>query len=275
MDVLINGEARRTVSCQDRGLLYGDGLFETLLVVDGAPRRWRQHMQRLKEGCSRLGIGGVEEAKLRADAEALCTNKARAVLKIVITRGAGGRGYRPSAQSDPTRIVQIHPYPEYSSQYWSRGVKVRVCQHRLGANPALAGIKHLNRLEQVLARSEWDEPDVAEGLMLDSGENVVEGTMTNVFVVKNKRLYTPDLTSCGVKGIVRDGVIDIAENLGVSSAETELSLDDVRQADEIFLTNSLIGIWPVMQLERCTYGPGLITQQVAEKLAPWNNGWIS
>lgn len=142
----------------------------------------------------------------------------------------------------------------------------RICLTRLGQNTALAGIKHLNRLEQVLARREWGDPDIREGLLLDAEGNVVEGTMSNLFAIQGSTLVTPDLTRCGVAGIMRTVVLEQAAGLGLGVSVQPLPLAEVEQADELFLTNSLIGVWPVIGLGNCTWVMGAVTRQLQERL---------
>lgn len=254
---LINGVAATCIDAHDRGFHYGDGLFETFAVSNGEPAMWDMHMQRLLLGCQRLGFPAPDPTLLRSEALSLCAvpdAPARGVLKIIITRGGGGRGYRapsPSvvlATGGVTRMLALYPWPDYPAAFWSEGVAVRVCATRLGCNLALAGIKHLNRLEQVLARGEWDDASVAEGLMLDPQGNVIEGTMTNLFVVRDGRLLTPDVSQCGVAGVMRSGVLAGARVAGIPSAITAVTLEMVMSADEVFVCNSVIGLWPVREI---------------------------
>jgi 4-amino-4-deoxychorismate lyase len=265
--VLVNGKPDDCVSSRDRGLLFGDGVFETLAVTDGVPRYWSRHLQRLGEGCRRLGLPIPDEDVLRDEAAALLTGHDAGVLKIIVTRGAGGRGYQAPENSQPTRILQWHCWPVLPQDCAADGVRVRLCTTRLGSNPQLAGIKHLNRLEQVLARREWDDPDIREGLLLDAEGNVIEGTMSNLFAVHGSTLATPDLTSCGVAGIMRTVVMEQAAGLGLDVSVKPLSMTEVEQADEVFLTNSLIGVWPVIGLENRTWVTGAVTRQLQERLA--------
>jgi 4-amino-4-deoxychorismate lyase len=246
--VLINGIAGDSVSAADRGLHYGDGLFETLAVLDGEPLLWERHYARLRQGCERLGIPSPDPSTLRAEADQLCAQAGKAVLKIIVTRGPGGRGYRPPELADPTRILSLHPYPDYPAAWPAQGVSIRLCQTRLGRNPALAGIKHCNRLEQVLARAEWADPGIAEGIMLDLEGQVIEGTMSNIYMIYKDILLTPSLDMCGVAGVIRERVLELAEGLGVRSEVRPVSVDELRGADEVFLSNSVIGIWPVARL---------------------------
>jgi 4-amino-4-deoxychorismate lyase len=263
---LINGTPRETLPVGDRGLAYGDGLFETVAVRDGRLLLWSEHLDRLRAGCARLGIPPPDRTALTREAESLCGQPGRAVLRITLTRGGGGRGYRPDPDAMPTRIVARHPWPDTPDDRRSDGVAVRLCNTRLAVQPALAGIKHLNRLEQVLARAEWDDPAVAEGLVLDMRGNVIEGTMSNMFLVHNGRLITPQLSECGVAGIMRARLIQGAESIGLPVEITQVSLERVRAAEEIFLTNSVIGIWPVRKIDDHDYSPGAICGRLAEAL---------
>jgi len=244
--MLINGKVTTQVDALDRGLCYGDGLFETLAVLDGQPQLWQQHIQRLQAGCCQLGISMPAEELLYKETLALCqvNNQAQAVIKIILTRGEGGRGYRSSPDAGCNRIIARFNWPDYTKQQ-AEGINVRWCDTRLGLNPALAGIKHLNRLEQVLARNEWQSDDVAEGLMLNQQGHVIEGTMSNLFIVKNGHLLTAKLDQCGVAGIIRQLICDDVINHGLPVTERDLKKEELISADEIFVCNSLIGIWPV------------------------------
>ena len=264
--ILINGQTQDTLTVLDRGLQYGDGLFETLAIVDGRPLHWEAHLNRLQQGCSRLAIPPVDEAALLSEAESLCDGQSRAVLKIIVTRGAGGRGYRAPQPARPTRILQRHPWPDYPDSVYREGIQVRYCQTTLACNPALAGIKHLNRLEQVLARNEWDDESIHEGLMCNRAGDVIEGTMSNLFMVSGNQLYTPALDACGVAGIMRQTVIDWCGEHGLSVSISRIDRDALHQADEVFLTNSLIGIWPVKCIDKHTYAIGPLTVQLVDAM---------
>lgn len=242
--IIVNGTADENVPALDRGLQYGDGLFETLAILDGAPQHWDSHIERLERGCSRLYLSSPQRDGLLADAKRLCRGVKRGVLKIILSRGTGGRGYRPSSLGSPTRVVMGFPWPELPPLAGD-GVTVKICDTRLGLNPALAGIKHLNRLEQVLAQREWAEPDIAEGLMRDLEGNVIEGTMSNLFIVLDGRLMTPDLNRCGVAGIMRAFILATAQELGIAVLIAPLGVADLVRATEAFLCNSLIGLWPI------------------------------
>lgn len=266
--ILVNGHEQAHISAADRGLQYGDGLFETIAVSGGRPRLWQRHWRRLAAGCARLGIEGLDPRQLQDEAQRACADiDDKAVLKLIVTRGEGGRGYRPDRTAKATRIVATYPWPTYPEGYWQQGVAVRVCTTRLGRNAALAGMKHLNRLEQVLARREWDDPQIAEGLMLDDGGHVIAGTMSNVFMVTADRLVTPALDSCGVAGVMRGMILDIAAETALTWEELSVSRRELQQADEVFLCNALIGIWPVRRIEQQDYALGPLTKLISGRLS--------
>jgi len=254
--ILINGRDSTLVDARDRGLNYGDGLFETIAVVDGVARRWSLHRERLARGCTRLGIAHPEFEELEQEIQTLSADEARAVVKVIVTRGIGARGLSVDPQAQPTRIVGLHPWPVHPPEWAERGVHVRLCTTTLADQPALAGIKHLNRLEQVLARREWSDAHVAEGLMCDRQGAVVCGTMTNMFMVREGRLLTPAVDRCGVAGTVRATVLERAHALGIPAVQALIMPNDLRQADEVFLTNALVGLWAVNQLDDRALVPG-------------------
>ncbi len=260
--VLINGIEQTSIDYRDRGLQYGDGLFETILINNGTPVYLEKHLNRLFLGCQRLAIAPPDHQKLRDEIRSVSSLTQNAVQKIIVTRGVGGRGYLPSDDSNTTRIISTHPLPECPGDLFTRGISVRICQTRLGQNPFLAGIKHLNRLEQVLARAEWGDSDIKEGLLLDTSNNVVEGTMSNLFCVKDGQLYTPIIDQCGVEGIMRSVVMDLVCRHNIEVECVQLTLDDVARSDELFLTNSIIGIWPVTQLENQSFAIGSVTREI-------------
>jgi len=264
--VLVNGVDTVHLSVQDRGLHYGDGVFETLAVRDGEPLCWARHMDRLRAGCQRLSMPCPDPNQLLGEARQVSQELAHAVLKLMVTRGVGGRGYRPPETASPTRVVVSYPWPDYPRASPLQGVHVRVCNTRLGRNPSLAGIKHLNRLEQVLARAEWTDPDIAEGLMLDTEDRVIEGTMSNVFMVRERCLLTPGLGSAGIPGIMRALIMETARSMGLEVTEASLSLADLGSADELFLCNSIFGVWPIRRLSGKPYAIGPLSLRMRQRL---------
>jgi 4-amino-4-deoxychorismate lyase len=247
---LINGLATDCLSVADRGLMYGDGVFRTLKVRAGQAIWWQAHLEKLADDCTRLGLHCHAPDLWLADLHACRLTGADAVVKLIVTRGAGARGYRPAAQAEATRIVMAAPMPEAVLGVAEEGARVRICNLRLGQQPLLAGIKHLNRLENVLAQREWNDPAIHEGLLFDQSGHLVSGTKSNVFLVRRGGLLTPRLDRCGVAGVTRARLIEFARSAGIEVTEAgALTLEDVLSAEEILLCNSLIGLWRVARLD--------------------------
>jgi 4-amino-4-deoxychorismate lyase len=266
--ILINGKQCETIQVLDRGFQYGDGAFETIEIQNKHPVFLELHLIRLNKACIQLKIPFPDIKLLREEVFFISTNSAgSAVLKLMLTRGLGGRGYRQPKTISTSRVLSLHVFPEFPEDYKTNGIKARFCCHQLGLNPALAGIKHLNRLDQVMARSEWDDDSIQEGLMLNCKQHVIEGTMSNLFVVKKGGLFTPILDQCGVSGIIRNQILCIANDCGIPMQETQMSSPDIMAADELFVTNSIIGIWPVKQLEQQQYKVGPLTRQLNSLLS--------
>lgn len=243
---LVNGAPAHQLPADDRGCLYGDGVFRTLRVSGGRPRWWDEHLAKLRQDAQRLAIDCPADDVWAADAAALLDPHTDGVLKLVLTRGAGPRGYRPPAECRPNRVVSLAPLPDHVRQPTAR---LGVCDLRLAEQPRLAGIKHLNRLEQVLARMEWDDPAIDEGLLSDAGGRVICAVSGNLFIHLNGELLTPRLDRCGVAGVTRARVLRAAARLGLPAREADIHLELVNAATELMLTNSLVGVWPVARLE--------------------------
>jgi len=267
---MINGDLSEYVSVQDRGLHYGDGVFETLVVEKGKLQHWPEHMLRLASGCKRLNIEMPDVALLKSEVEHLLdlqsARDSKHVVKIIVTRGIGQRGYKPPQSSKVTRIISLHPYPAYPALYFTEGVKITVCSIPLSCNPVLAGVKHLNRLEQVIAQSEWDDPEIIDGIMLNSDQEIIECTMSNIFWVTNNQLFTPDLSNCGVEGVTRSIILRLAEELQILTTIGNFMMKDLLAADEIFISNSVFGVYPVKSVGDSQKQPGSITKLFMSKL---------
>lgn len=249
----------------DRGLAFGDGIFRTILVRSGQPLNWRWHRARLAADCETLALPMPDEAGLLREMSEVAPEDA--VVKVILTRGVSTRGYSIPPEAHPTRIVASFPAPAYPASHAEEGVTVRRCTLVLSCQPRVAGAKTLNRLENVIARSEWTDRDVAEGLLGDDTGHVVEGTMSNVFVVGDGRLVTPRLDRCGVIGAQRERVKELAEREGIPLEERDLRWDQLHAADEVFLTNSLIGLWPVARFEERRWPVGPITRLLQARVA--------
>lgn len=244
--MLINGVSGDLISIRDRGMLYGDGVFRTLKASGGKALHWPLHYQKLQHDCAALGINCPDFVCLSSELASLLREHADAVLKIIVTRGQGMRGYAPAIDAIPTHIWDVSPLPAYPASFSTDGVTLGLCALRLSHQPRLAGIKHLNRLENVLAAAECTA--VNEGLLLDVDGQVIEGVRSNVFLIKQGCLITPELSRCGVAGVQRDRAMHTARQIGMPVEVRNVGLDELHTADEVFLTNSVFGLWPVARL---------------------------
>ncbi len=262
----LDGQGVSAVPAESRGLAYGDGLFETIAIQDGRPRLLSLHLERLREGSRRLLMSPPGETWLRDEVAALAALPGCGVVKLILFRGTGGRGYRPDP--DATSHCLVLAFPVAAGTAAARPLRVRLCNLRLGIQPALAGLKHLNRLEQVLARAEWNDPEVDEGLMLDQEGYLVEATQANLFLVCNGRLLTPDLGRCGVAGVMRRLIIErLAPAVNIPVDIGMLTPAALDEASEVFLCNSLYGLRPVAEIERWHWPRAPVTAALAEALA--------
>jgi 4-amino-4-deoxychorismate lyase len=241
----IDGVADDRVPIDDRGLLYGDGLFETILVRDGTARFLAAHLVRLARGCARLGIPCDADA-LRAEVDQVVSRApALAILKLMVTRGSAlRRGYAPQAGA-ARRIITL--WETTDTRALAAGVTLGIARTRAATNPALAGLKHLNRLDNVLAAAEIPDGHF-DMLMLDVADRFVSGTSCNFFVARDGRLATPKLDSAGVAGVLRGIVQREAPKLGLVVQERALTLADLAAADEVLVTNARIGVVPVSRV---------------------------
>lgn len=249
----------------DRGLHYGDGLFETAPFLQGQPLNWQAHQARLALGCQRLQIPPPNWQLLDAQIQDACKNQQTGVLKLIHTRGEGGRGYRPPLPAQPNTQLLVYPLPTYPADYFKNGVIIRTCHTRLARQPVLAGLKHLNRLEQVLARQEWQDDTIFEGVMLDTQAYVIEGTMSNLWWVNAKgELCTPRLSHCGIAGVMQKLLLEYCRIAKISVKQRAFRVKELTTAREIFLTNSVIGIMPVKQWEKQHFNVGELTQRLRQ-----------
>ena len=221
--MLVNGAPGNTINAEDRGLAYGDGVFRTLRMQSGRPVCWERQYAKLQRDSGALKISCPSALVLSSELQQLGKIQPEGVAKIVITRGVSARGYAPSAQTEATRILNINPAHVFPTDFAKSGVRMHVCKVRLGHQVLLAGIKHLNRLENVLAASEWQDQDVPEGLLTDIAGNIISGTRSNLFMLRGNILYTPNLSRCGVAGVQRDRVMDWSKQHGVTCKAADIS----------------------------------------------------
>jgi len=266
---LVDGLPATGIDVLDRGLHYGDGLFETIACRAGHARFLELHLQRLREGCARLRIHLSDPAALRAQLESRAAAQPDCILKLIVTRGsATARGYGPQGDELGRSILLQYPWTAEDPSLWEEGIAVRTALGRLGENPALAGLKHLNRLEQVLIRAEWTDPAIREALVFSRSGWLVSGTMSNVFLVRDDQLMTPAITTAGIRGVMRRVVMREAQRGGLTVAEAAVDAAAVASAQEILLTIARIGIWPVRSLDGRPLAVGPVTRRLQERLLP-------
>ncbi len=252
--IFIGDVAVDTVPSNDRGLAYGDGVFESMRVHAGTLPLWTRHRERLHAGAAQLGLILPQIEVIEAHISEVIAGIYAGVLKLLVTRGSGGRGYAPPSVPVPTWMLALHPLPSTSA----RGLRLRWCETRLGLQPALAGIKHCNRLEQVLARVECDESGCDEGLMLSMASEVVCATAANLLVLREGRWITPSVEACGVSGVCRGWLVDQGL-VDVGSITTHMT----ETADALALCNAVRGILPVSSLGEIEYRqhPAVVAMQ--------------
>jgi 4-amino-4-deoxychorismate lyase len=257
----VNGVACDQVSSVDRGLQYGDGLFETITCIDGQPRWLERHLARLRRGCERLGIGFQDFDALGSEIAAHAGGSSRCILKLILTRGSAvRRGYRPAGDESPTRILSRHAWPDDPVDF-----PVALSGVRLGINPQLAGLKHLNRLEQVLAQQELRGTEREEALMLSSAGDVIGGSMSNLFLADEAGLSTPCVEDCGVAGVMRELVCAVAARHGQPVRIRRIDAAELEVVREAFLTNVRWGVRSISELA----GRTLESRALAQRARGW------
>ena len=261
---LVNGRPETAIEICDRGFQFGDGVFTTLLIQDGIPLFANEHLERLSRDAAILKLPAPNRETLTAEIAQMASGCASGILKIHWTRGSGGRGYLPPENLSPTRALILRPSVPMSSEL-PAALKIRWADMRLGMNPLLAGAKHLNRLEQVLARLEWSDPEIDESLLLDTEGFVVEGVSTNVFLLQGNAVVTPLLDRAGVRGVMRDLLIQMASASGYSVREERVRPEFLKSADALVLTNSVRGICPVASLDGRSFDSQAFAREMHER----------
>lgn len=259
LECLVNGEISGFVPAGNRGLNYGDGLFETLLIKNGQPLWWQAHIDRLSIGCERLGMTMPPQAMLLREVKTASAGMSSAVVKIVLTRSGQARGYAFDADGDCERIISAHAVPSNLEEAALKGRRARICDLRLAIQPALGGIKHLNRLEQVLATAENFDEGVHEGILLDQEDNVISAISANLFIVMEQRLLTPRLDRCGVRGVFRSQLLAAFKS---RCEQRRIQPDFLREAHEVFICNTVRGIVPITRIDGREYAVGPVTREL-------------
>lgn len=263
---VINGKPSSALSVYDRGLAYGDGVFRTFLVKNGVPQHWALQYEKLSQDCRALNIECPSDDLLLQDIKYLFNDHVDAVAKIIVTRGESYRGYAVPADIQTNRVVIKSALPIYPASNQTQGIHLHLCELRLGPQPKLAGVKHLNRLENVLARMEWSDTSIADGLLLDVNGDVIECTMSNIFARFGKDLVTPNLDQCGVAGVTRARIIASAGRLNLNMKIEAISLEKLMQADELVICNSLYGAWQAVRLNSKQWPKQALDGQLREIL---------
>lgn len=278
---LINGVASDYLTINDRSIHYGDGLFETILCNNNKLYYWSQHFQRLQDSAQQLKIACPQEQVLLDDITRLLeenkpesgsTSEAAWAIKIIVSRGAGERGYKFSKNITSSRLVLLSSLEAEHSSLLSQQLlsgELFICKQQVSINENLAGLKHLNRLENVMARNEWSDKagnNFIDGLMLNANQHVIEGTMSNLFAIKDKQLFTPDLGLSGVNGIMREIIIDLASKNNIKTSLINLTLDDLTAMDELFISNSLIAMKAVTKLGDSLYKDQAVANMIFSEL---------
>lgn len=250
---LINGVAQDVLPANDRAVQFGDGCFTTARIKNGRVELLNAHIERLARHCAALLIPFREWEALAQEMQTLANPQRDGVLKVIITRGSGGRGYSPSACQSPTRVLSVSPSPAHYPHLQKEGARLALSPIRLGRNPRLAGLKHLNRLEQVLIRAHLEQTDADEALVLDSDGWVTECCAANVFWRADDVVFTPRLDQAGVDGIMRRHCISRLAQSRFRVVEVNARVESVRQADEVVICNALMPVLPVRTFAEVHY----------------------
>jgi 4-amino-4-deoxychorismate lyase len=261
---LINGVEQNMLPVNDRAVQFGDGCFTTARIREGRVEWLSAHLNRLRANCQTLMIPFAEWETLEQEMAVLAANHAEGVLKVTITRGSGGRGYSTAGSQTPTRILSVSPAPAHYPHWQQQGISLSLSPVRLGRNPALAGIKHLNRLEQVLIRTHLEQTTADEALVLDSEGWVTECCAANLFWRAGDTVFTPRLDHAGVNGIMRQHCLSLLAQSRYRVVEVNAREEAVRQADEVVVCNALMPVVPVNQFADARY----LSRELFEFLAP-------
>jgi 4-amino-4-deoxychorismate lyase len=265
----IDGHPVAAAEPLDRGLEFGDGLFETMAVVSGRVRLLDRHLQRLARGCERLRLPAPDLPALREQIHVAAATPETGVVKVIVTRGEGGVGYAMPRHAESRVYLVTSPARRAAIRPGVDGAKVVCLPTPIASSSRLAGLKHLNRLEQVLLRDDVAQRKADEGLVADTEGRLISGAMTNVFLVIDGVLVTPALDHCGIEGVMRGAIVDHLAQRGTPVAIRDVGLSECAQASELFLTNALLGVWPVLELDGRPLAIGPWARQLQTEIAQW------
>ncbi|MDC9614179.1 aminodeoxychorismate lyase [Xenorhabdus khoisanae] len=255
MTYWINGNQCDQLPVNDRAVQFGDGCFTTIRVEQEQPALLPLHIKRLQKGVEKLFMPALDWTQLENHIKQVVQGCESGVLKVILSRGAGGRGYGIDHEIEPTKILSLNPYPAQYITLRQNGAELALSPISMGINPYLAGIKHLNRLEQVLIKRFIEQSKVDEALVLDSDGLLVECCTANIFWRKGKNVYTPDLSQCGVEGIMRQKIIELLADSDYSLSFVMRYPEALAHADEVIICNSLMPVVPVNQIQAHKYQP--------------------
>ena len=264
--LIVNGIEGGPIDARDRGFTYGDGVFRTFPMRGGRVAHWKRQYLKLAADCAALHLECPSQETLESDLAQIGARHPDGVIRITVTRGMGLRGYAIPDQAVATRAVAWSAFTAAQNRH-ATGIRATWCNLRLAIQPSLAGIKHLNRLENVIARAEWNDPRIAEGLLCDTQGRVIGGTMSNLFLLQSGNLLTPALDGCGIAGVMRELIIERARAENLAVKVTSVTPHMVRASDAVFLVNSVIGVWPVIALGEITWNVDPFTERI--------RGWIA
>ncbi|WP_261833570.1 aminodeoxychorismate lyase [Vibrio ishigakensis] len=264
--IWINGVISDQIDATDRSFNYGDGGFTTIRTIDGKPEHWSLHVERMQDCLTLLQIPQPNWKQVREWVETAAKSEGLGGVKLLVSRGSGGRGYSPQGINKPTIVISNFDYPSHYSFWQLEGIELGIAEHKLGINPLLAGRKHNNRLEQVLMKADMEQQDMPDGVVLDINNHIVETTMANLFWVKGNTLYSPSIEKAGVAGIARRLVMIDAQNMGLKVIIGEFELDHLLSADQVFITNAILGIAPVTKITHKSFPIGIITRDLQERI---------
>ena len=273
---LINNKFTKYISVYDRGVSYGDGFFETMkwrVSNDNLPKVefWNRHISRITKSCKVAKINipdltTLNNYKSKILKRAKKNNFKNGILKIIITRGSGGRGYRFEKNMQPTVIFLSFPYKPYPSSFYRNGIKLEICNNFLSKNFFLKGLKHLNRIDSVLLTDEIDNKGNFEGVVIDENDNVIEGMMSNIFFIKKKILYTPKINFFGIEGIMRQIILEKFSNLFDQIIVEPINKRKLANFDNVFISNSIMGVIPVNKIEKNNYRVSSLMTRINNEL---------
>lgn len=266
MIVYLNGsfvpEEQACVSINDRGFLYGDGLFETIRIYDSLPFLWEAHMARLQQGCATLRLSPPLSAgeMMSVLTTLLRRNRAaNAIARIALTRGPGPRGYSPRGADRPTLAIALFPPTKRPASY-----KVITASIRLPTHDPLAQFKHGNKLRQVLARAEADQSGADEAILLNDSAEVIEGTSTNLFWIDQDTVCTPPLHGI-LPGTTRHYLLQRCATLGIPARETSITLPELLQRPGVFVTSAGLEVMEVSHINDHPIPPSPIAQRLRKE----------